>query len=82
MLDAKQTYQISVAACLRDDTHARVYQNDSQVSSRTARYHVSCVLLVSWRISNNELTVVGTEIAISDIDCNAFLSLGFQSVEQ
>ena len=59
-----------------------VDQNDRQVSRRRTGGHVSGVLNVPWSVRNNELTLGGAEIAIGDIDRDALLAFGFQTISQ
>ena len=82
VLNAQQRYQKRVTAGLRDNSQTGINQNHSQIGRRTARNHIACVLLVSRCVGNDKLTLVGREIAISHINGDALLALGFQSVQQ
>ena len=71
-----------MAACLRNNTSSCINKDDGEVGSGAASYHVSCVLLVSRSVGDDELAQVCREVAISHIDGDAFLALSLQSVEQ
>ncbi|RMV96151.1 hypothetical protein ALP01_05381 [Pseudomonas caricapapayae] len=82
MLDAQQRSDIAVTAGLGLHAIARIHQNDRQVTGRSTSGHVTGVLLMSWRIGNDELALGRGEIAIRDIDGDALLALGLQTVHQ
>ena len=54
MADTQQRDDEAVSACLGQDTVSRIDQNDGQVRSAGACCHVACVLLVAWRVGNDE----------------------------
>ena len=70
-----------MAARLRDDTRAGIYQNNRQISGRAAGNHVTRILFVSRSVGNDELTVVGREITVSYVDSDTLFTFSFQSVE-
>ena len=82
MFDTQQRNQISVAAGLRNYTGTGIYQDNSQVGSRTAGYHVTGILFVSRSIGDDKLTVVRTEITVSHVDRNTLFTFGLQAVKQ
>ncbi len=49
---------------------------------RGAGGHVTGVLLVARRVGDDELALVGGEIAIGDIDGDALLALRLQAIDQ
>jgi hypothetical protein len=59
---------------------ARIDQNDGQVGRRSPRNHIAGILLMAWRIRNDEFSLWGREISISHIDGDALFTLGLQSV--
>ena len=67
---------------LCDHTRTGIHQNDRQVGCRTSGNHIPRILFMPRSIGNNELTVIGTEITISDIDCNTLCAFGLQTIEQ
>ena len=71
-----------MAARLRDDTRAGIYQNNRQISGRAAGNHVTRILFVSRSVGNDELTVIRGEVAIGHVDSNALLTLRLQTVQQ
>ena len=82
MFDTQQRNQISVAAGLRNYTGTGIHQDNSQVGSRTAGYHVTGILFVSRSIGDDKLTVVRTEITVSHVDRNTLFTFGLQAVKQ
>ena len=82
MFDPQQRNQISVAAGLRNYTGTGIYQDNSQVGSRTAGYHVTGILFMSRSIGDDKLTVVRTEITVSHVDRNTLFTFGLQAVKQ
>ena len=82
MLDAQQAHQEGVTTCLGDDSCACITKDDGQVGRRATGYHVAGILLMSRSVGDDELALVGAEIAIGYIDGDAFLALCLQSVEQ
>ncbi len=42
--------------------------------------HVTSVLLVTWRISNDELALRSAEVAIANVDGDALFAFSFQAV--
>ncbi len=71
-----------VPARLRDDAVPRVDEQDREVRRRSGRHHVARVLLVPWRVGDDELAQRGGEIAVGDVDRDALLALGDEAVGQ
>ena len=71
-----------VTACLLKNTAAGVNQQDSEVSRRCACRHVPCVLNVTRRICDDELTLVSREEAVGYVDRNALLTFGCETVNK
>ena len=82
MLDTQQRYKESMAARLRDDTCAGIYQNNRQISGRAASNHVTRILFVSRSVGNDEFTVIRGEVAIGHVNSNALLTLRLQTIQQ
>ena len=82
MLDTQQGNQESMATSLGNDTRTGIHQDNRQIGCRTTRNHISGILFVPRSIGNDELTVVGTEVAISHINRNTLFTFGLQPVEQ
>ena len=82
MMDAEEGYQVSMPPRLGDDARSGVDQDDRQVGRRAAGDHVAGILLVPGGVGDDELAVVGREIAIGHVDGDALLALGFQAIEQ
>src|SRR5512133_3501877 len=68
--------------CLFKNTLAGIDQKHCEVSSACTCNHISCVLNMSRRISNNEFSCRCCEVPVSDINCYALLSFSPQSVGQ
>ena len=61
---------------------ARVDQQHGEIGGRGAGRHVAGVLLVAGRVGDDELALVGREIAIGDVDGDALLALGGEAVDE
>ena len=82
MLDAEEGAEEGVAARLGDDTRAGINEDDGEVGRGAARNHIARILLVARGVGDDELTLVGGEIAVGHVDGDALLSLGLEAVEQ
>jgi hypothetical protein len=82
LADADQRDEVAVAAGLREHALARVDQDHRQVGGRGAGDHVARVLLVPRRVGDDELSLVGREEAVRDVDGDALLALGGQAVDE
>ena len=82
VLDAQQGNQIGVTAGLGDYSGTCVDQNNGQVGCRSAGNHVAGVLFVSRSVGDDELAVVGREIAVGYVNGDTLFAFGFQTVEQ
>ena len=80
--DAEQGGDEGVAAGLLDHALARVDQDDGEVGGRGARHHVAGVLDVAGGVGDDELAPRRGEIAVGDVDGDALLALGAQTVGQ
>ena len=60
----------------------RVDQDHGEVRGRGAGRHVARVLLVARAVGDDELALVGVEVAVGDVDRDALLALGLQAVHQ
>ena len=65
---------------LRDQSLARIDQDQRQVGRAGGRHHVARVLFVAGSIGDDEFAAFGAEVAIGDIDGDALLALGLQAV--
>ena len=82
MTDAEQRDEVAMPPGLRKDTFARVDEDDRQVRGRRTSNHVARVLLVSRRVGGDELSPRGAEQTVRDVDRDALLALGGETVEQ
>ena len=78
--DTEQVGDVAVAFGLGDDPVTSVDQDDCELAGRRARDHVAGVLLVAWRVGDDELALRCREVAISDVDGDALLALGLEPV--
>ncbi len=69
-----------VSARLRQHALAGVDQNHRNVAARSTRRHVARVLLVPGRVGDDELAFRRREVAVRDVDRDALLAFGLQSV--
>ncbi len=60
----------------------RINQDDRQITGRGAGGHITGILLVARRVSNNKFALIGREITIRHIDGNALLALRLQTINQ
>ena len=81
-LDAEKRDDIGVAPGLRQQPFAGVDQEDREVGVRGPGRHVAGELLVPRRVGDDEGAFRGREIPVGDIDRDALLALGFQSIDQ
>jgi len=70
-----------MAACLCNDSHSGVYQNDCQVSGGAAGNHITRILFVSRSIGNNEFTIICREITVGYVNRNALFTFRFQAIQ-
>jgi hypothetical protein len=70
------------AARLGQQAFAGVHQDHREVGVRRAGRHVAGVLLVAGRVGDHEGALAGREVAVGDIDRDALLAFGVESVEQ
>ena len=82
MADAEQRNDMGVATGMAVRALARIDEQDGELRVRRTRHHVARVLLVTWRIRHHERAPARGGITIGDIDGDALLALGFQSVDE
>jgi hypothetical protein len=61
---------------------AGIDQDDGQVGGRGPGGHVPRVLLVAGGVGDDELALVGAEVAVGHVDRNALLPLVFEAVSE
>ena len=71
-----------MAAGLGQHTLSRVDEDHGSVGGRGACDHVARVLLVAGRVSDDELAPARREVPVRDVDRDALLALGCESVQQ
>ena len=59
-----------------------VNEDNRHVCGRGARHHVAGILLMPWRVGDDEFTSIGIEEAIGDINRNALFALCSQTINQ
>ena len=82
MAHAQQRHNKAVAAGLRLHATAGVDQNHRQVAGGGTGGHIAGVLLVPWAVGNDELALLGAEIAVSHVDGDALFALSLQAIHQ
>ena len=82
VLDPEQRADEAVPLGLGNHAVAGVDQNDRQVTGGCPGSHVAGVLLVAGAVGDNELALVGREIAVRDVDGDSLFAFGFQTVRQ
>ena len=76
MFYAQQMHQIAVTTGLRQNTLARIDQNNGEVCRRCAGDHIAGILLMPGRVGDNEFAFFGGKKPLSDIDCDALFAFG------
>ena len=69
-------------AGLRQQTFARIDQQDRGIGVRRGRHHVAGVLLVTWRVREQDTPSRRRHMTISDVDGDALFSFGRQPIDQ
>ena len=67
---------------LRQDALAGVDQNDREFRGRGAGRHVAGILLMAWRVGDDEGAAGRGKIPVGDVDGDALLALRRQPVDQ
>ncbi len=81
-LDPEQVHQVAVAAGLGEHALAGVDEDHGDVGGRGAGDHVAGVLLVARGVGDDELAVLGREEPVRDVDRDALLAFGRQTIEE
>ena len=82
MLDAEQRDDRRMAMRLRQQPLARIDKQNGEIGIRSARRHVAGILLMAWRVGDDEGALRRREIAVGDIDGDALLALRFEPIDQ
>ena len=61
---------------------ARVDEDDGEIGGGGAGRHVAGVLLVAGGVGDDELALGGGKVAVGDVDGDALLALGLQTVDE
>ena len=81
-LHAEQRSDERMPASLLEDAVACVDEHDGDVGGRGARHHVPRVLRVARCVGDDEAAMRCCEVAMGDVDRDALLALGTQTVGQ
>ena len=89
-MHAQQVHQQAVAARLWQQLQigvlpvelGGVHQHHGGVGARSGRDHVAGVLLMAGRVADDELALLGGEVAVGHVDGDALLALGREAVGQ
>jgi hypothetical protein len=76
----EKSRNVRVPATLLEHAETRIDEDDRDGRRRCARDHVACVLNVARGVRDDELSLVGAEIPISDIDRDALLALRCKAI--
>ena len=82
LAQAQQRDDVTVPAGLRQQALARIHQHHGQVGGGGSGGHVAGVLLVAGAVGDDELALVGVEVAVGHVDGDALLALGGQAIQQ
>src|SRR3546814_3824903 len=80
--DADQVNEIAMPPRLCKHALPGVNQDNGEVGGRCTRHHVPRILLMTRRVSDNELALFGREEAISDVDGDSLLTLRGEAVDE
>ena len=78
--DSEERGDEAVALGLRQDPAADVDEDDRQITLGGAGRHVPGVLLVPRGVGDDELALLGGEVAVGDVDRDPLLALGLETV--
>ena len=79
---AQQGEDVAVAPRLRQHALAGIDQHHRQIGGRGAGRHVAGVLLVAGRVGDDEAAPAGGEETVGDVDGDALLALGLETVHK
>ena len=82
MRNAEQRCDDGMATRLGLQAFACVHQNQRKVGSTGAGHHIARVLLVAWRIGDDEAAFQCREIAVSHIDGDPLLAFRREAICQ
>src|SRR3546814_10510894 len=82
MADAQQVDDVAMSTRLRQYTAPGIDQDDCEVGRGSAGGHIAGVLLVAWRVGNDEAATVCSEEAVCHVDGDALFALRLQAVDQ
>jgi hypothetical protein len=80
--DPEQRHQVTVPSRLGQDALACVDEKDRGIGGGGARHHVAGVLFVTGRVGDDEAAPVGGEESVRNVDRDALLPLGDQTVQE
>ena len=82
MRNAQKRSDVRMASRLLEHAVSRVDQNQCDVGRRGAGHHVPGVLNVTRGVSDDELALVGREVAVGHVDRDALLALRLEAIGQ
>jgi hypothetical protein len=82
LFDADELDEEAVPAGLRQHTLPRIDEDDREVSGRRTRHHVAGVLLMAGCVGDDELAAFRAEEPVRDVDGDALLALGGETVDE
>ena len=80
VLDAKEVGDEAVALGLLDHAFTGIDEDDGKVRGGGTRDHVAGVLGVAWSVCDDEFALGCGKVTVGDINGDALLALGFESV--
>jgi len=82
MADADQGDQVAVSPRLGEEPLAGIDQDDRHLGGGCAGDHVAGILLVARGVGDDELALVGGEVAVGHVDGDPLLPLRLQAVQE
>ena len=82
VFDADEVEDRRMTLGLLLDARSRIDEYDRNIGVRCPRRHVARVLLMAWRVDDDEAARIGIEILPGDVDGDALLAFGHETVEQ
>ena len=80
--DPEEGRDEGMALGLGQDATLRVDEQDREIRGGGSGHHVARVLLVAWRVGQDEVALRRREVAVRDVDRDALLPLGPETVGQ
>ena len=82
VLNAQKRSNVGMTLCLGENPLAGIHQNDRDIGRRGAGHHITCVLLVPRRISDNKLATIRVKKPVSNIDRDTLFTFSCETINE